>query len=372
VSCIPPPARVGDLVAEVDTPALLLDLEAFEANVALVHGRVLGAGLRLRAHGKAHKCPAIGRRQVEAGAVGLCCQKVGEAEAFVADGIRDVLVSNVIVGAGKAVRLAALAERARVGVCVDSLLQVDQLGSAARAAGTTLEVLIEVDVGGRRCGVVEPTETVALASCIASYAPALRLRGLQAYHGPAQHLRTPEARREAIASAARIAAAHRDALLAAGFTCEEITGGGTGSYPHELGTGLWTEIQAGSYALMDRDYIANQPDAEVRLPAQALEVLCTVITARPAHFVLDAGLKALSTDSGLPAAAEPGWRVRGLSDEHAVLLPEEGARHPVVGEKIRLLPSHCDPTVNLHDWIVAHRNGRVEAVWPISARGALF
>lgn len=372
MSRVPPPARAGDPIQEVDTPALLLDLDAFEANLSAVHARVLAAGLRLRAHGKAHKCASIGRLQVAAGAVGLCCQKVGEAEAFVDGGIDDVLVSNVIVGAGKAARLAALAGRARVGVCVDSALQVEQLADAARAAGTTLGVFIEVDVGGRRCGVVDVPETLALAAMIRDRAPALSFRGLQAYHGPAQHLRTPRERRDAIASAARIAAAHRDALVAAGFACDEITGGGTGSHPNEIASGLYTEIQAGSYALMDRDYAANAPDPGVAALAQALEVLCTVITSRAGHFVVDAGLKALAVDSGLPAAREPGWRVRGLSDEHAVLLPEGDARRPPVGEKIRLVPSHCDPTVNLHDWIVAHRDGRVDAVWPVEARGALF
>lgn len=372
MSAVPPPARAGDPVADVDTPALLLDLDAFDANVAVVHGRILSAGLHLRAHGKAHKCPAIARLQVGAGAIGVCCQKVGEAEVFVAGGIRDVLVSNVVVGASKAARLAALARRARVGVCVDSALQVAQIGAAARAAGSTVDVLVEVDVGGRRCGVVAPDETVALVRAIADHAPALRFRGLQAYHGPAQHLRDPGERRAAIATATGIAVIHRDALASAGFACPEITGGGTGSFPNELASGVYTEIQAGSYVLMDADYAANRPEPDGAALAQALELLSTVITSRERHFVLDAGLKALAVDSGLPVAREPGWRVRGLSDEHAVLVPADGARRPEVGEKVRLVPSHCDPTVNLHDWIVAHRGGRVEAVWPVEARGALF
>lgn len=371
MSAIPPPARIGDPLHAVDTPALLLDLDAFDANLAAVHARIASAGVALRAHGKAHKCSAIGRRQVAAGAVGLCCQKVGEAEAFVAGGIRDVLVSNVIVGESKALRLAALAREARVAVCVDSALQVAQIGAAARSLGATVGVLIEVDVGGRRCGVTGVDETLALAGAIAVHAPCLEFRGLQAYHGRAQHLRAPHERAAAIAGAAAVADAHRNALAAGGFTCPVITGGGTGSHAHELASGVFNEIQAGSYVLMDADYAANVPDDGTAPLVQALTVLCTVITVRGSHAVLDGGLKALAVDSGLPVPLAPGWRARGLSDEHTVIVPDGGAAF-AVGDKTRLVPGHCDPTVNLHDWIVAHRGDRVEHVWPVDARGAVF
>lgn len=375
------PAVIGDAIADVDTPALLLDLDVFDANLRAVHDRVAASGLALRSHGKAHKCSTIGRLQVEAGAVGLCCQKVGEAEAFVDGGIRDVLVSNVVVGTGKAQRLARLAARARVAVCVDSALQVEQLGAAARSAGTTLGVLIEVDAGGGRCGVVDASETLALAALIGSYRPALELRGLQAYNGRAQHLRAFEARRDAIESTAACAARHRDALQAGGFACGVITGGGTGSLTSELASGVFTEVQPGSYVLMDTDYAANAPDPLAPTLGQALSVMCTVLTVRPGHAVLDGGLKAFAVDSGLPTVLLDGWRVRGLSDEHAVIIPDPApddasarpARSPLeVGMKVCLHPGHCDPTVNLHDWIVAHRSGRVEQVWPVDARGRLF
>ncbi|HQP68742.1 MAG TPA: DSD1 family PLP-dependent enzyme [Quisquiliibacterium sp.] len=371
MTAIPPPARVGDAVADVDTPALLLDLDVFDANVAGLHGEVARHGGRLRAHGKAHKCSEIGRRQVAAGAVGLCCQKVGEAEVFVAGGLRDVLVSNVVVGASKARRLAALAGRARVGVCVDSALQVAQLADATAEAGTRLDVLIEIDVGQRRCGVAEPQEAIALADAIAA-APGLALRGLQAYHGRAQHLRDPAERASAVAAAAARARVFRDALVAAGHRCDEICGAGTGSYRNELTSGLYTELQAGSYVLMDADYFANQPDPAAPPLGQALSVLCTVITVRPGHAVLDGGLKTFAVDSGKPQMMLPGWTVLGLSDEHTVIAPGEGAAPLAVGDKVRLAPGHCDPTVNLHDWFVAHRAGRVEGLWPIDARGALF
>jgi len=372
VSAIPRPAQPGDRIADVDTPALLLDLDAFEANLAAVHRYVAERGGRVRSHGKAHKCSAIGLRQIAAGAVGLCCQKVGEAEAFVDAGIVDVLVSNVVVGESKARRLAQLARRARVGACVDSALQVRQLAAAAREAGATLELLIEVDVGGHRCGVSGADEALALARSIAEAAPALSLRGLQAYHGPAQHMRDARERAAAIGVAAERAARIAGVLHDAGFEVSEISGGGTGTYPYELRSGVYTEVQPGSYVLMDVDYGANQPDPDVPALSQALEVLCTVITVRSQHAVLDGGLKAFSVDSGLPRMVEPQWGVRGLSDEHAVIVPGPGARALQVGEKVRLIPGHCDPTVNLHDWLVAHRGERVEEVWRIDARGALF
>ena len=185
-------------------------------------------------------------------------------------------------------------------------------------------------------------------------------------------MRSPEERADAIAKAGARVAVFRAALEGAGHRCAEITGGGTGTYPLELASGAWTEVQPGSYVLMDADYAANTPAAGAPLLRQALEVLCTVITVRDTHAVLDGGLKAFAVDSGLPALPGVGWRVRGLSDEHAVIVPGEAARPLAVGEKLRAVPGHCDPTVNLHDWIVAHRGGRVERAWPIEARGAIF
>ena len=366
------PACVGDALADIDTPALLLDLDAFESNLTSLHRYVSERGGQVRSHGKAHKCPQIARLQVAAGAIGVCCQKVGEAEVFVSAGIGDVLVSNVIVGEGKARRLAQLALRARVGVCVDSVVQVDQLGAAARQAGARLDVLIEVDVGARRCGITGEDEALVLAARIASFAPSLSLRGLQAYHGGAQHRRTPAERAQAVAGAAAAAARVRDALRAAGYVCDEVTGAGTGSYAYELASGVYTELQPGSYVLMDADYALNEPDADTPALAQALTVLCTVITVRPTHAVLDGGLKAFAVDSGRPRMVLPGWHTGAVSDEHTVIEPDADTTALAVGEKVRLVPGHCDPTVNLHDWIVAVRHGRVEGLWPVQARGALF
>lgn len=382
-----PPAAPGDPLGRVDTPALVLDLDAFEANVAALHAHAAARGVRVRAHGKAHRCPEISRRQVAAGAVGVCCQKVGEAEGFAEAGIADILVSNEIVDPAKLERLARLARRVRLAVCVDHPGAVAALARACRQAQARIDVLIELDVGQGRCGVATIDGVMALARAVAAAAPALRLRGLQAYHGSAQHLRTVQARSQAIAGAARRAALARDTLRSAGFGCDEVSGGGTGTFAYEVASGVYTEIQPGSYALMDLDYRANEPDAAAPAMRQAIGVMMSVMSVRAAHAVLDGGLKAVSVDSGLPALRLPGWRVRGVSDEHTVIEPLEAGRTvpagegssapapllshlPVPGQRCVLDPGHCDPTVNLHDWVVAYRGDRVEAVWPVLPRDA--
>lgn len=365
----PAPAASGQALADVETPALLIDLDAFEANLAQVHERLHAAGVRVRPHAKAHKSPDIVRRQIAAGAQGICCQTLAEAEAFAAAGIADVLVTNELVGVGKAARAARLAARIRLGVCVDHPLQVRQLGAAARAQGTCIEVLIEVDVGQGRCGVVDPDAAVALAREIAAHAPALRLAGLQAYHGGAQHLRSPAARAAAIEGACRRVRAVFERLEADGHRCDVITGGGTGTHHLEAASGLYTEVQPGSYVLMDVDYAANQPTDGVPALRHALFGWCSVISARPGRAVLDGGLKSFATDHGLPQVLHEGWTVEGLSDEHTIVTAGPGAASLAVGDKLRLLPGHCDPTVNLHDWLVALRGDTVAELWRVAARG---
>lgn len=376
-----PPAAPGDPLDRVDTPALILDLDAFEANMAALHGHAAARGVRVRAHGKAHRCPGIARLQLDAGAIGICCQKVGEAEGFAAAGIGDILISNEIVDDAKLARLARLAQDVRLAVCVDHPDAVRALGHACASRGARVDVLIDLDVGHGRCGVAGAEQALALARLIAGAGPALRLRGLQAYHGSAQHLRMPAERAAAIAAAARLAAQARDALRAAGFGCDEISGGGTGTFAHEAASGVYTEIQPGSYALMDLDYRANQADPAVPAMRQAIGVLVSVMSVHRSRAVLDGGLKAVSVDSGPPAIRLAGWQVRGVSDEHTVIepvdadasragLPRSVPAAPGLGARLVLDPGHCDPTVNLHDWVVAIRNDRVEQVWPVLPRSA--
>ena len=364
-----PPARAGDAVAAIDTPALVVDLDAFERNLDLMANAVRGSGLTLRPHAKSHKCVEIARAQVERGAIGICCQKVAEAEVFVAAGIRDVLVTNEVIAAPKLVRLAALAHRATIGVLVDDVGNLAAISAAAGEAGATLDVLVEVDVGAHRCGVA-PGAAAALAVAIAR-APGLAFRGIHAYHGAAQHLRTPAERRAAIGAAVRDAAAAKAAIEAAGVRCPIVTGAGTGTWQEERDSGVYTELQPGSYVFMDADYGRNALAPDQHHFEHSLFVLTAVMsTAVAGQVVVDAGLKALAFDSGPPQVyGAAGLEFTRASDEHGVLAVE--GPPPRLGDRLWLVPGHCDPTVNLHDWIVGVRGTRVECVWPVAARGAL-
>lgn len=365
------PAARGDAVADVDTPALLIDLDALETNIVLVNAHVHAAGVHLRPHAKAHKCPDIALRQLAAGARGICCQKLAEAEVFADAGIGDILITNEIVGEVKAKHAARLASRIRLALCVDHPLQVQQLANAVRAEGSRLEVLVEVDVGHGRCGVDSPTQALQLAAAITKFGPGLHFAGLHAYHGGAQHQRSSLERAASIERACVRLNAVLELLASHGIPCQTVTGAGTGTYGLEATSGLYTEVQPGSYVLMDTDYAANEPDQRWPVPKHALFGWCSVISRRPSHAVLDGGLKAFATDHGLPSVLIEGWHVETLSDEHTVIVPDSDAEPLDVGHKVRLLPSHCDPTVNLHDWLVGIRGDTVDALWRVSARGAL-
>ncbi|MBV9863484.1 MAG: DSD1 family PLP-dependent enzyme [Alphaproteobacteria bacterium] len=370
-----PPAEIGMPLDEIDTPALVIDLDAFERNLRRLPERVKNSTVRLRPHAKTHKCPVIALQQVELGAVGVCVQKVSEAEAMVYGGVRDVLVTNEIVGRRKLRRLMALAGLARIGVCADDPAQVEALDEAAGEAGITLPVHVEVDMGGRRCGVLPGEPALALARRVAE-SRHLSFAGLQAYHGSAQHLRGWDERRQAIAGAVEKAAATRDLLQSQGISCPNVTGAGTGTFEFEAGSGVYTELQCGSYVFMDADYGRNldHDGAPTRAFEPSLFVWATVMS-RPTddRAIVDAGLKALAMDSGPPGVwEEPAATYDRASDEHGRLLISGATNRLRLGDKIRLVPGHCDPTVNLYDWYVCIRGDRVEAVWPITARGALY
>ena len=366
------PARPGDSVASIDTPALIVDLDPFERNLELMANAVRGSGLALRPHAKSHKCPDIAKQQVAHGAIGICCQKVDEAAAFVETGIRDVLVTNEIVALPKLARLAGLARTATIGVLADDLATIGAISTAATKAGVTIDVLVEIDVGAHRCGVTPGPPAVALAQAIAA-SPGLRFRGLHAYHGAAQHLRTPAERCAAIAKAVGFARDTRDAIVAAGIACPTVTGAGTGTWQLERDSRVYTELQPGSYIFMDADYSRNALAPDDHAFEQSLYVAATVMSApMPERAIVDAGLKAFAFDSGPPMVhAALGLNYVSASDEHGVLRVDPAIARPVVGERVWLVPGHCDPTVNLYDWIVGVRGDRVECVWPVAARGAL-
>ena len=367
------PASVGIPLDDVDTPALILDLDALERNIARMAEAVKGSAVRLRPHAKSHKCAQIARRQIVAGAVGVCCQKVSEAQALVADGVADVLVTNEIVGKQKVARLARLAREAKVAVLADDAGNVGDLDSAARAEGVRLDVLVELNVGADRCGVEPGEQALALAIRIAACRN-LRFVGLHAYHGSAQHLRGSEERRAAIAAAAEQALLTKVLIEKAGIACETITGAGTGTFLLESASRVFNEVQPGSYVFMDADYNRNNWEEGWPRFEQSLFVLATVMSApAPDRAIVDAGLKASSVDSGMPQIHErPGVEYVKASDEHGVLRIAAGAKAPRLGEKVLLVPGHCDPTVNLYDGFVCVRRGKVEALWPVTARGAVW
>jgi len=370
---LPAPAHLGCSLADVDTPALILELDAFERNIARMADRLRGTGVRFRPHAKNHKCSEIARRQMAAGAVGVCCQKVSEAEALAAGGVTDVLISNEIVGDAKLDRVCALARTIKLAICVDAADNVVALDAAAARIGVRLDTLVEVNVGGNRCG-VEPGEPAAILAERVAASRHLRFAGLQAYQGSVQHKRTVPERRDAMARATERVRVTREMIVARGLACDTVTGAGTGTFPFELASGVWDEIQAGSYIFMDRDYSRNDFDASWPAFEQSLFVLTTVMSAPNAErVVVDAGTKASAFDSGMPGV----WQRSGVeyvneSDEHGVLAVASGAIAPALGEKILLVPGHCDPTVNLHDWFVCVRHGVVEALWPVTARGMIW
>jgi len=353
-------------LAQVETPALIVDLDAMQANIKALATRVSAfPSVRATPHAKAHKCLEIARLQMAAGASRICCQNVAEVETLAAGGITNILLSNEIIGADKARRLAEAARTAKVAVCVDHADQVAVLAKAADEAGVTLDILVEIDVGMGRCGVPSTESAVALAREVAKH-KGLRFTGLQAYHGTAQHLRKPEERAAAIAKAAAFARQTADALREAGLPCEVIAGAGTGTYENEMTGGVYTELQCGSYVFMDADYGRNDTAYPFR---NALFVLTSVISsAAPGRAVCDAGLKSLTAESGLPVTYEaPGVTYVKATDEHGTLeLSADAQVRP--GDRLKLIPGHCDPTVNLHDWLVAYRGDTVEAVWRV-ARG---
>ncbi len=369
-----PPAVPGMREDEIDTPALVIDLDAFEYNLDHMAAMLAPTGVKLRAHAKTHKSPVIAKLQMARGAVGQCVQKVAEAEILAWGGIPDILVSNQVVGAAKLARLCALSSIAKVAVCVDDALQVDWIERAAANSGRRMTVLVEIDVGAKRCGVQPGPAAVDLAKKIAT-SKHLIFGGLQAYQGSAQHKRSIQERQTLIDAAVDASRRTVEQLRQQGLDCPIVGGAGTGTFQLESTSGIYTEMQCGSYVFMDADYARNLDESgnPVSTFRHALFVLATVMSApRTGLAVLDAGHKAVSVDSGLPTVwGKPDIRYAGASDEHGTLIVGSETTMPKLGEKLRLVPGHCDPTVDRYDWYVGVRGGRVECLWPVAARGGM-
>jgi len=359
---------------EIPTPALLLDLDRFERNLARMAAHVRRAGKALRPHAKTHRCPEIARRQVAAGALGVACAKLGEAEVMAGAGVRGLLITTEVVPAQAIARLVRLlGEAPDTMVVVDDADNVAALGRAAREAGRRLDVLVDVDVGGRRTGVPPGAPAVALARAVVAER-GLRLRGLQGYAGHCAHVVGWKARREASHAAMAPLMETRRLFEAAGLPVDVVAGGSTGTHDIDVELEGLTELQSGSYCVMDLDYrrIGGRQGEALTEFEMALTVVATVVSVPTAdRAMVGAGLKAFSTDKPFPpeAVERPGVEYGFAGDEHGRLTITDPSRAPRLGERIEFFPPHCDPTINLYDRIYAVRGRDVEAVWPIAARG---
>ncbi len=355
--------------ALIPTPAAVLDLDAFDRNVAKMAARAKAAGLALRPHAKSHKCSALAHRQVAAGAVGICCAKLAEAEAMAAAGIAAILVTSPIAGAAQAARAAALAEQvADFRIVIDHPDGAAELGQAAQGP---IQVLIDVDPGMGRTGVHDAAQAVEVFRAIAAQ-PNLKLIGVQSYGGHWQHMEGANARAAAIADGMAYLSGVITALRQSGATIDVVTGGGTGSFAADAAQGVLTEVQPGSYPFMDREYrdaLKDDPDGDFEL---ALTIAATVISANhPKWVTVDAGLKAFATDGPLPVAVSPkfaGSDYHFFGDEHGRLMRPDYA--VARGERVDFAPPHVDPTLDRYDVIHFVRGDVLVEIAPVEARGA--
>jgi D-threonine aldolase len=389
---------IGQGVDAIDTPALVVDLDAMERNMALMQGFANAHGVKLRPHAKMHKSAQLAKLQMAAGAVGVCVQKVSEADALAAAGVRDIYISNEVVSHHKCERIMTILRRHwaekppntgifKLAVAVDSLLGIARLGQAMqgllatlpKASQQVLDVFIEIDVGQGRCGVVPGHAAVPLADEITCW-PGLRLGGLQAYHGRAQHLRGAGERRIAIDAVLAKVGATKAALLQAGHTVHLVTGAGSGTFALEAASGVYGELQAGSYLFMDADYAANEADPAQPQFEHALFVKSCVMSVDSSgpdqRAVVDAGHKSHAIDSGLPRVHGQALIFANGGDEHGIVRSATpDAPLPALGDTVWLIPGHCDPTVNLHNHMIGLRGGLhtgvVECTIRVDARGAL-
>jgi len=359
---------------DIPTPALLLDADRFERNLARMRDHVRAAGKNYRPHAKTHRCPEIARRQVEAGALGVACAKLGEAEVMAGAGVRGLLITTEIVTPAAMFRLVRLLERAPdTMVVVDNPENVDALGRAMSARGLTLDVMVDIDVGGRRTGAQPGDPALALARAIGEH-KSLRLRGLQGYAGHCAHVMGWAARREASLRAMAPLMDTRRLFEASGIPVEIVAGGSTGTHDIDVELDGLTELQSGSYCVMDLDYrrIGGRNGELLTDFEMALTVTATVVSVPTAdRAMVDAGLKAFSTDKPFPPepVERPGITYGFAGDEHGRLTITDPSRAPKLGERIEFFPPHCDPTINLYDRIYIVRGQAVESVWEISARG---
>ena len=368
------PAEIGMAEEDICTPALIIDLDAFEKNIRQMGAFIKKNSIRHRAHAKTHKSADIALFQIKhGGACGICCQKVSEAEALVAKGIRDILVSNQVVDLRKIDRLAVLAKQARIIICLDDSTNIENLSNAAQKYNVVIECLVEIDCGAGRCG-VNPGEPVLELAKKITVAKNLSFSGLQAYQGPAQHIRDFYERQVKISDVVQEISDTIKLLKSEDLLCEIVGGAGTGTYYFEGTSDVYNELQCGSYIFMDVDYqkVLDINGNSISEFQNSLFIYTSIMShTKPEIAICDAGLKVQSVDSGLPVIFErEDLSFLKCSDEHGVISDPNNSLK--LNDKIKLIPGHCDPTCNSHDWYVGVRNGKVECLWPVTARGMSF
>ncbi|NKB68173.1 MAG: DSD1 family PLP-dependent enzyme [Candidatus Latescibacteria bacterium] len=356
---------IGMPLAEIDTPVLVADLDILEGNILRLASHFSAAGKQLRPHSKSHKTPAIAHKQLEAGAIGITCAKLGEAEVMAAAGIDDILIANEVVGRKKIERLMELAGRCDIMVAIDQAQNLAELDAAAGQQGVRPRVLVEVNIGHNRCGAAPGGQAVELARLVAG-AQHVRFAGLMGYEGHIVDLEDRTQREEGARECLQRLVDTRQAVEEAGIAVEICSASGTGDYYISTGFAGITEVQAGSYALMDAAY------GKLELGfAQALTVLTTVCSRRgPDQVISDAGLKSVTPEHGMPLVkGRPDLEVHALSEEHGRMRALDGATAVQIGDVLEFIPGHGCTTMNLHDHIYAVRGGRLEEIWPIAGRG---
>lgn len=362
----------GTTLERVATPALLLDAGALDRNLERMRALTAGTGVALRPHAKTHKSPLIAHRQMALGAAGICCAKLAEAEVMAEWSVPDILITTPVIGRDKIARLVALAASGRMRVVVDDPVNVEALAQATSAARVTLDLVVEVDVGQGRCGVPPGDAAAALAEQIGR-AGSLRFAGLQGYNGSIQGVVRAEERSAKVRASLDRLLESAHAVRRRGIEVPVLTGGGTGTCLLDLAAGGLTEVQPGSYVVMDTSYARVERDASgTALPFEpALTVLTTVVSRpTPERVIVDAGWKSASVDSGLPVVkGRPDLLFEFAGDEHGRITAPGRVLDLRPGDRVELLPSHCDTTINLYDEYVVASSGVVEAVWPVATRG---
>lgn len=355
----------GTPKSKIPTPALLIDQEVLEDNISLMAQFFKKTPVKLRPHFKTHKSPLLARKQIEAGAIGMTCAKLGEADVLVEAGIESILIANEIIDPVKIEHLAQLALKSQLIVAVDQVDNLRMLSQAARKTGSVIRVVIEIDVGMKRCG-VQPGEAALSLARQASQLPGLHFSGVLGYEGQAVFIPDREERSRAARQAMHMLVETANLIRQAGLPVEIVSAGGTGTYDM---TGIFpgiTEVEAGSYLFMDTKY--RQLGLLFRC---ALSLLATIISVpSPSRAIIDAGMKVLTTDNGLPEVITPtGLKLTALHEEHGILEVDHTRTQLQVGERVELIPSHVCTTVNLHDRYYALCDGKLKAIWPIAGRG---